>query len=681
MNSSSSNSSDVKQPPQCNSLPLDWNQVFITILFAIVLCVSLFVRWPLIDDEFNGLHDWKNIRHYDFAQGMIDTGNPIVGYANFTQPEVNTEWFNRITESPWVDWSLIPVYLVFGRSVENFHLTFVLTALLTLTLFFLIVSRYTNRYIALLGAIVFSFLPVNVYFSTYSLGENFLQPGMLLWLAAAHLVLSRDLSYKNCLLFILACANLFMAKITTGFMLGVMGFLIVSTILVWRHRASLLELITKHKGISMVAFSILFVAPVAVSIKFFSVLNRDWIGGRFPIFQKDYLGFIFRRWSEFIGTPLLLVCLVSLIVFALVAVVAKIRRTQGLNWFERLTVILTGMVLVQWAIQSEAYRHHEYYMMMFTMPAVLLAVALMNRLMSGRHLAIKILIWGFFFSGFMYHLPQQIGKVHYLYSVENISEVDREALRTFFEPIKKRRGKVFVFAQQPRWAHHADVYMHLAYRWDGIEAMTSRNPGNVDYLKKIRAEYVIYPKNFIPEPILRKLDNDPVVNLGPDNFKLGLVHRGSSFMIFKFTEGIAWRKPFPQVDLELDNADVAARCQVSGKGLTVKAGDTSKLKIESGDDDYGSVSINPGVVRGDAILYRMKGVGRQHSRVELLKHGELFYKQYPSSADEMQLFAVGVHAFYDREVVVKVVDSYSWKNFRIETSDFEEILYKPAIHY
>ena len=120
---------------------------------------------------------------------------------------------------------------------------------------------------------------------------------------------------------------------------------------------------------------------------------------------------------------------------------------------------------------------------------------------------------------------------------------------------------------------------------------------------------------------------------------------------------------------------------MSGKGLTVKAGDTSKLKIESGDDDYGSVSINPGVVRGDAILYRMKGVGRQHSRVELLKHGELFYKQYPSSADEMQLFAVGVHAFYDREVVVKVVDSYSWKNFRIETSDFEEILYKPAIHY
>ena len=130
MNSSSSNSSDVRPPPQGNSLPLDWNQVFITILFAIVLCVSLFVRWPLIDDEFNGLHDWKNIRHYDFAQGMIDTGNPIVGYANFTQPEVNTEWFNRITESPWVDWSLIPVYLVFGRSVENFHLTFVLTALL-----------------------------------------------------------------------------------------------------------------------------------------------------------------------------------------------------------------------------------------------------------------------------------------------------------------------------------------------------------------------------------------------------------------------------------------------------------------------------------------------------------------------------------------------------------------------
>ena len=679
MTTRSSDSSGENETPKGKSLELDWSQVFTTILFSIVICVSFFIRWPLIDDDFNGLHDWKNIRHYGFAQGMIDSGNPIVGHANFTQPEVNTEWFNRITESPWVDWSLIPVYLIFGRSVENFHLTFVFTALLTLTLFYLIVSRYTNAYIALFGAMVFSFLPVNVYFSTYSLGENFLQPGMLLWLAAAHLLLSRELSYRNCLLFLLACANLFMAKITTGFMLAAMGFLVVSSILVWRHRDSVLGLIPKYRGISIVGISVLFIVPIAVSIKFFSILNRDWIGGRFPIFEKDYLSFIFRRWSELIGTPLLFVCFASLVVFALIALVAKIRRTPGLNWFERLTIILTTMVVIQWMIQSEAYRPHEYYMMMFTMPAVLLTVALMNRLMVGRYLVIKILVWAVFLSGFLYHLPQQIGKVHYLYSVENISENDREALRTFFKPIKKRQGKVFVFAQQPRWAYHADVYMHLVYNWDGIKTMTSRNSNNVEYLKKIRAEYVIYPKDFIPEPILKKLDSDPIVDLGPDHFKLGMVHRGSSFMIFKLTEGIAWRKPFPLNDFETEEAD---RYPVSGSGLTVETGEEkSKLKIESGDDEYGTVSIGPGVVTGDAILYRMKGAGKEHSRVELLKYGEVFYKQYPSSADELQLFAVGVQPFYDREVVLKIVDSYSWKNFRIEVSDFEEILYKRAIRY
>ena len=677
MTTGSSNLSRENESKEDNARDLDWHQISTTILFSIVICVSLFIRWPLIDDEFNGLHDWKNIRHYGFAQGMIETWNPVVGYANFTQPEVKTEWFNRITESPWVDWSLIPIYLIFGQSVESFHLTFVLTALLTLTLFYLIVSRFTNAYIALLGALAFSFLPVNVYFSTYSLGENFLQPGMLLWLAAAHLLLSRDLNYKNCLLFILACANLFMAKITTGFMLGAMGFLIVSSILVWRHRAVVLGLIPKYRGLSFAAFSILFVAPIAISIKFFSVLNRDWIGGRFPIFERDYVGFIFRRWSEFIGTPLLLVCFASFVVFGLISLVAKIRRTQGLNWFERLTVILAAMVVVQWVIQSEAYRHHEYYMMMFTMPAILLSVALMNRLMLGRHLAIKLLIWAVFLSGFFYHLPRQIGKVHYLYSVENISEVDREALKTFFEPIKKRRGKVFIFAQQPRWAHHADVYMHLAYNWDGIELMTSRSRDNAEYLEKIHAEYVVYPIDFIPEPILENLNRDPIVDLGPDHFKLGMVYRGSSFMIFKITEGIAWRKPFPQNGLETDEA---LRHQVSGKGLTIETeGEIPNLKIASGDDDYGSVSLNPGVVRGDAILYHMKGVGLEHSRVELLKHGEVVYKQYPSSADELQLFAFGVHSFYDHEVVVKIVDSYSWENFRIATNGFEEIMYKPAI--
>jgi uncharacterized membrane protein YjfL (UPF0719 family) len=53
-------------------------------IVAVIVVVSFYFRVPAINRDLVGYHDWKSIRHFQFAASMLESGNPFFGTTSFT---------------------------------------------------------------------------------------------------------------------------------------------------------------------------------------------------------------------------------------------------------------------------------------------------------------------------------------------------------------------------------------------------------------------------------------------------------------------------------------------------------------------------------------------------------------------------------------------------------------------
>ncbi len=644
-------------------------------IMCAVVAFAFAVRSPNIDRDFNGLHAWKNIRHYQFAESMLRTGNPFFGEANFTRPETGAQWWFRVAEAPLVDWLLAAVFGIFGPSVPAFRITMISVNLAGIVLFFVVLRPYLGRPLALLGSALLAGTPLCAYFAGHGIGEQFIYSGQILLVAAAVPLLDGRLSWRRETAFILTCFFLVLCKVTTGFMLALQAFVVVHLALAVMYRDRVGPVIARHRAAVIVAGVVLAVAVGAGAWAYLSTLDR-YLLVSYPVFTAGLYRVLFERWEGHMGTYLPVLALVSLAFY--IGVVARKfirgRSNLGLSAFEVVALMLFAVNLGQFAVQSRPFLAHEYYSVTWVVPFLVLGLAFVRRVLDGGRPALTVAILTVLVAGIVASAPAAAHSLRWLYTVEQVADSDRDALRTFFE-FRRRQGekRTLVIAREPRWGYFADVDVDLRYGWQGVLERLRRTPQAERFLRSTGIQFVVYPRYAIPDTVLAGLDRSSLVDPGPEYLKLGMVLRGRDVFIFKITTGVARREPLTNGDFSL-GIDLGWRA-VDGAFTAVPSATGGGWIAASSDQGCGSLLSDPFVARGDAVLFRLRGGPFTSDRVELVYDGETQYRQYPSSANDLQLFAVPVAQYGQRQVYLRVIDSMARQNADIVVTDFEQIWY------
>ena len=653
--------------------------IILIVLFAFIL------RMPNLDRDMTGLHAWKNIRHMQFAQSMMETHNPIMGYANFTQPETYPTWdvppwSLRLTEAPLVDWTLILVFSLFGISVYVLHMTFIIITVIAIYLFYLIGQRHLGPWLSLLGASLLAVTPLAAYFSGHAVGENYIYIGQLLFIPAACGFFADPAVRKNYRLFLLACFLIFMCKLTTGFIMAGTAFAIGNLALIYRHKQRLIDYYLHHQYACVAFVIILFYAILMTLRPYISILDKYLEIRDMALFNPEKRRIIFSYWTGFIGIYMIFATGVALLVLVFTIIFNAFGRSRSpLTPFEKAVLLLFLMTIVSFTIQTGAYSRHQYYSITFLIPAILVCLAALNRLRQAGKLLFVIGLMCLL-AGFGADVPSNVKAFNYLYSLEVINKTDREALARIFKYRKLPNKKYFVFAKSPRWAYFADVYTSMTYDWDTLYDNLEKTPENLKYLKDLGIRYVIFPVGEAdliewkaPPQILRQMKTQPLIDLGPDHFKLGLIYRGASFYIFKITDSIHGRQPIKNGFFDTKNLD---GWTVTGDTFSIPKQDANgSYFVQSKDMGHGSLVSEPFKAAAEALIFNMAGSPYDGLRVDLVKDGDVMFTQHPLSEDKMEINAFDLEQFYGWDLSVTIVDSLVWKDGHIKVGGFEQISY------
>jgi hypothetical protein len=645
-------------------------------IMCAIVAFAFAIRSPNIDREFNGLHAWKNVRHYQFAESILRTGNPFFGEANFTRPETGAQWWLRVVEAPLVDWLLVAVFGIFGPSLPAFRITMISVNLAGIVLFFLVLRPYLGRPLALLGSALLAATPLCAYFAGNGIGEQFIYSGQVLLLAAAVPLLDGRLSWRREAAFVLACVFLVLSKVTTGFMVALLAFVLVHVALAAMYRDRVGPVVARHRRAVTVAAVVLAAAVGVGGWAYLSTLDR-YLLVSYPVFTTELYRVLFERWEGHMGTYLPVLALVALAFYTGLVARRLIRGRShpGLSAFEAVALILFAVNLGQFAVQSRPFLAHEYYSVTWVVPFLVLGLAFVRHVLDLGRPALTLAVVSVLVAGIAASTPAAAKSLRWLYTVEQVTRSDRDALRTFFES-RRRHGqeRTLVISREPRWGYFADVDIDLRYDWQGVVERLRRTRQAVQYLKSTGIQYVIYPRYAIPDSVLAGLDRDPLVDPGPEYFKLGMVLRGRDMFVFKITTGIARREPLTNGNFAR-GTDLGWRV-VGGAFTTVPEAAGDGRIAASGDQSHGCLLSDPFVASGDAVLFRLRGSPLNADRVELVVDGEPRYRLYPFSEDELDLFAVDVAQFRQRQVYLKVVDSSARENARVAVAEFEQIWYE-----
>lgn len=642
-------------------------------LLCAIVAFGFALRAPSVDRDFNGLHAWKNIRHYQFAESMLETGNYFVGSASFTQPETGAVWYNRVIEAPLVDWLLVIVFKLFGVSIPAFRLTFIAVSLATVVLFFTLLRPFLGEPLAIWGAALLAATPLVAYFAGHGIGEQFILPGQLLAAVTAARALDHGATRRDHLAFLLSCLLLVLAKLTTGLMLAALLLAAVGGLLGLRHHGRLRTLAARWK-LPLLAVGLPSAAAAGwLAWSYVGALHRNLLV-EYPLADAGYWSTLLVRWREHLGLYLLVLVPVALGLFVAVLIRHLLGRGKGMapTPFEQAILVLFAVNLVQFAVQSRPFIAHEYYSVTWVVPALLLVLAALRRLLdhAPRPLAIASVAAAVVLV--VASVPACAHSLRWLNTVEQVPAEDREALRAFFEHRRQEREKYFVVAREPRWGYFAGVNIDLCYDWSDLVLKLERTAWNLEYLARTGIEYVVYPRYAIPDDVLAALDREPLVDPGPEHLKLGLVHRGRLVHIFRVTTGIARREPLPGEEpparlVGWRVVDAAFRGQpVAEDGAAV---------IRSAEDAVGSLVSPPFVATGDALLFPLSGGPFQENRVEIAVGGEALYAARPLSEHPPVLFALDLVRCYGREVTVRVVDAMAWEGGSTAVGRFEQVWY------
>jgi hypothetical protein len=318
-------------------------------------------------------------------------------------------------------------------------------------------------------------------------------------------------------------------------------------------------------------------------------------------------------------------------------------------------------------------------MNMFVVPALALHVLFFDHLANLRSRIPFVLILVAFCGLYAWRLPAKAGTFNYLFSVGNIPQADQDALTQFFTLRKWHGKKQFIIAEQPRWAFHAGVNMKLVYSPDKLLEAIHKDDDATAQLIALNDPYVILPQGsyLVSDAQYNSLNENLLLDFGPEYYKLGVVYRGKTFFILKITDGIVTRSPLSQALLKpgegpfwIDSEKTFKRMESSHK--------TGMLTFQSTGDGQGVLFTYPFSVIGDVITFHMHGSLSDSTRVELRRYGEAIYRQCPiEPTDERYAFDVG--EFWNQRVDMALVDSISWKDNYLSAGDFEIVIYSDPI--
>lgn len=661
------------------------SSLYIYAIFAI-LAAAFILRIPSLGREMTGLHSWKNIRHYQFAQTMMKTHNPMKGYANFNQPEVTeligrTPWSLEWTEAPLVDWALVATFKIFGTSVHNLHMVFILITLAGILLFAQIVRAWLGLWAALLGSAILAITPLAAYFAGHAVGENYLYMGQVLFAGATAALLAKPESRKRYVQFLLATAFLAACKLTTGLIMAATGFGLVHVLLLARQRQALGRFVSRHRWAVGLAGVVLVLGIAGLSWKFFNELDRYLAIRDLSQFNPQKLYIIFMFWKGFIGW------------FWVIGFAAALMLAVGMLWarwfvgpdfkltaMEQAAMILVGTLLASLLIQTGAYSRHEYYSVTALVPSLLLILAVLERLRRINRVVFGVALVSFVV-GLSASGPAMVKAYRYLVSYAKADPNDRAAIKQFFKHRKSTGKKYFIITRTPSWAYYGDVNMLPVYDWPTFLQLMEKTPKNLNILKTLGIRYVLYPtseadnlESRIPAEMLEKMRTEPLIDLGPNRYKLGLVYRGQQFGLYKITEGIAGRRPLQNGFFNTGSLE--------GWTLTNKAfgqpqdAGQGQFVMHSADKEHGCLASAPFKAEADALIFWASSSRLPDLYIALEKNGQDIYRQRAITEDRMSLHAFDLDQFYKWDVSVKVVDAMAWEYGWIQVTGFEQISYK-----
>ena len=643
---------------------------FCAAALVLVLCYSM--RSQSVERDMTGSHAWKNIRHYQFAADMLRTGNPLFAAANFNQPEVWPQWSARLTEAPLVDWLLVGVFATFGQSPHNHYLTFVIVALLTHLLAFVLLRRQIGDFLALLAVLTFALTPLCAYFAGHSIGENLLYSAQLLYLVACVRCFASGFSRGNLLLVLAACVYLFMCKFTSGFIMGATGFVAIGSFAAFSHRQTVAGWIRQHRALTLTIVVVTVVLGTAGLLKFASLMDKYLAISQTKLFDPEFYRYISNRWWDHIGVYLFVIAAVNALALLVLRGIAMGRSGAGrFTPFERGLGCLWLITLASFAVQSPAFVGHEYYSTTFVIPLILLSLTIPARLEHSRRVGLLAFLIVVYAAAFIVDWRSNHAYLRWFFHQENIHADDRAALKRFFLYKKEKRDRYFIYARQPFWAYFSGTLMDMRYEWPDVICAMEKTPVNIQRMRDLGLRYVVYPISVIPPDVRETLEHEVLLDLGPNHFKLGIVHRGERFYIFKITEGISYRQ---RIDAATPSEDPATGWVQAGQAFVPTPNEAvTGGTMLSDAPGVGVLSSHPFEAIGETIVYYVRGGNWPGIRVDLERYGEVIDRQHPADADMLELRAVSLAGLYKAPVVLKVVDSYTYDGAMIEVGGFEQV--------
>ena len=665
-----------------------WLSIGALLLAGAVLVAAFAIRLPVLYRDMWEAFAWKSIRYHQLAIDMMKTGDPFFGATNYS--------VRGFSESLLASWYLIAAYRLLGVSVFNLHLAYVCLNLFSILVFFLAMRRFIGDGLALLGAFLLAVNPLVANYSGHAFGESFTYLGQILLVVCACALLQKQFRLRDAAGFVAVCALLCLSKISTGALLAVLGFFMVNFGL-WLRHGEAVRAFARRRPALFWTLLIPYLGIPALGLAAFIVYTYSHWGQAFTeLSQGQYYADVYRRAVDQAGYPLLVLMAAGVAGYLLVAVWRPLRivargvgELVGLGErplspaaapftvFESAVLGLFAANLIQTALQAWAFRVHDYYAISWVVPALLVGLCFAHRLWARGHRVLFLFLGTIWLVILACNLPVQAASLRAMYERQYCSQTDREMLRQFFSRRKLASPRYTVIARDPTWAYFAGVNMEFAWTWDELRDNFLRKDQRFIWDRNI--DYVIYPRVCMPLDVRASLNTDPIVDMGPDCYQLGLVCRGTDCYIFKIVRGIGRIAPLPggqfadsalpgwtavgdPFHLDKVGRYHAAASTVEGRGnlLSVSFQNSGDALLYRAGGGLGW-DINPGLPRAPG------------ARVELIRNGETAYRQYPVTTDTLQLFAMDLDPSTSTQCHLNVIDSQADSSIRV--GNFELISY------
>jgi 4-amino-4-deoxy-L-arabinose transferase-like glycosyltransferase len=450
-----------------------------------------------------------------------------------------------VTEAPMIDWLLMLTFSIFGKTYTTFRVTFVLLNIFSILIFFLFCLRYFNLRVATLAGLFFASMPISAYYAGHSLGEDYLFIGRILLFITSYWLVVNGWSLRRAVLFALVLVYIIISKVTTGGLLAIGSYFVIGGLLAFQNRQKLIAMCRRARLKASLIALVLIGGPLVLYAIFMYNMERSVLFWERPATYIEFYQYIFTNWYALLGPAVMIFWGVGL-VFFLVFIVGRFFSKKFRLDAQTLLVLAFFLVNVfQFYIQSRPFLAHEYYSMTWITPSILVGLCPLYWLTrNSRPLFANLGFLAYLVVGLCF-LANNAEVLNRMNKYEAIPAEDRKSVAAFFEYRKTEQDNYYIIAQSPYWAYCAQTNMVLQWAWQDLNVLLHKD--NLESLKNIGLKYVIFPRTLIPADVVEKLKTNPLVDLGPERLKLGLVQRGTSYYLFKLTTGIKKKESFENV--------------------------------------------------------------------------------------------------------------------------------------